>query len=134
LIITFEYNIFVIILRDHFKKRELYMSWKVEFYSTKVEDAILKWPVHLRAKFLKIVELIEKMGPNELGMPHIKSLKAGLFEIRVKSVEGIARAPFCMIKGKIVIVLSGFIKKTQEIPPRELEIAIRRMKEVKNNE
>ncbi len=56
------------------------MSWKVEFYSTKVEKGIDEWPVHLRAKFLKVAELIEKMGPDELGMPHIKPLKKGLFE------------------------------------------------------
>jgi phage-related protein len=110
------------------------MSWKVEFYSTKVEKGIDEWPIHLKVKFLKIAELIEKMGPDELGMPHIKPLKKGLFEIRVKGPEGIARAPFCITKGKIVIVLSEFIKKTQKTPPREMEIAIRRMKEVKNEE
>lgn len=109
------------------------MSWKVEFYNTKVEHGILEWPAHLRAKFLKIVERVEKVGPDELGMPHIKSLKKGLFEIRVHGPEGIARAPFCTLKGKIVIVLSEFIKKTQKTPPREMEMALRRMKEVKND-
>lgn len=110
------------------------MRWKVEFYNAKVAKNIEVWPVHLRAKFLKIVDLIEEMGPYELGMPHIKPLKHGLYEIRVKALEGIARAPFCTIKGKLVIVLSEFIKKTQEMPQRELEIAIKRMKEVKNDE
>lgn len=90
--------------------------------------------MHLRAKFLTIVELIEKMGPYELGMPHIKPLKQGLLEIRVKGVEGIARAPFCTIKGKIVIVVSAFIKKTQETSLKEIEIAIRRMKVVKKDD
>ena len=110
------------------------MGWKVEFYNTKIEKNIEQWPIHLRVKFLKIVDLIQEMGPSELGMPHIKPLKHGLFEIRVKGLEGIARAPFCMIKGKIVIVLSEFIKKTQEMPQREMEIAMKRMKEVKGNE
>lgn len=108
------------------------MRWKVEFYSVKVQDGIDEWPAHLKAKFLRVVELIEKLGPDELGMPHIKPLKKGLFEIRVKGVEGIARALFCTIKGKIVIILNEFIKKTQKTPPREMEIAIRRMIEVKN--
>lgn len=110
------------------------MGWKVEFYNTKVETNIEQWPVHLRVKFLKIVDLIQEMGPLELGMPHIKPLKQGLFEIRIKGLEGIARAPFCTIKGKIVIVLSEFIKKTQEMPQREMETAIKRMKEVKSND
>lgn len=39
------------------------MSWKVEFYSTKVKQGIYEWPAHLKAKFLKIVELIKKNGP-----------------------------------------------------------------------
>lgn len=110
------------------------MSWKVEFYDAKVEKSIEEWPLHLKVKFLKIVDLIQEIGPFELGMPHVKALKQGLFEIRVKSVEGIARAPFCTTKGKLIIVLSGFIKKTQDMPKREMEIALKRMKEVKNNE
>ena len=109
------------------------MSWKVEFYNNKVAAGIQKWPDKLHAQFLKIVGLIEKVGPIEIGMPHIKSLKSGLFEIRIKGFEGIARAPFCMIKGKVVIVLSEFIKKTQKTPQREIEIAIKRMEEVKKS-
>ena len=110
------------------------MGWKVEFYSTKVKDAIKAWPESLSSKFLKIAERIEKHGPHEIGMPHIKPLKKGLYEIRAKGLAGIARAPFCIIKGQIVIVLSEFIKKTQEMPLREMELAIKRMKEVKSNE
>lgn len=110
------------------------MSWKVDFYSTKVKDAIKAWPESLSTRFLKIAERIEQHGPEAVGMPHIRPLKKGLFEIRVKGAEGIARAPFCMIKGKVVIVLSEFIKKTQEMPLREMETALRRMKEVKNDE
>lgn len=110
------------------------MGWKIEFYNSKVEKGIEEWPLHLRVKFLKIADLIKDMGPYELGMPHIKPLKQGLSEIRVRGLEGIARAPFCVVKGKIVIVLSEFIKKTQETPPKEMALAIRRMKEVKNDE
>jgi len=110
------------------------MRWKVDFYSTQVENHIQKWPVRIKAKFVRIIELIEKHGPDEIGMPHIKPLGRGLFEIRAKSDEGLGRAPFCMIKGKIVIVLSGFIKKTQKTPLGEMELARKRMKEVKNDE
>lgn len=74
------------------------MSWKIEFYNKRVEKEIDEWPTHIRAKFTKVAELIEKIGPDELGMPHIKPLKNGLFEIRIKSVEGIARAIFCQLK------------------------------------
>lgn len=110
------------------------MGWIVDFYSSKVEKSIEEWPVHLRVKFLQIVDLIKEFGPYELGMPHIRPLKQGLSEIRVRGLEGIARAPFCVKKGKVVIVLSEFIKKTQEMPPKEMELALRRMKEVKNDD
>lgn len=109
------------------------MSWKIEFYDHKVVREISAWPVHIKAKFTRIVELLEKYGPHELGMPHVKPLGQGLSEIRVKSVEGIARAPFCINERKVVVILSGFIKKTQKMPARELAIAKQRMKEVKNN-
>ncbi len=110
------------------------MYWKIEFYSDKVEEQISEWPKHMKAKFLRVADLLEKMGPDELGMPHIKPLKAGLFEIRIKSDEGIGRAMFCTIKGRVIIILNGFIKKTQKAPPGEIELARRRMKEVKGND
>jgi len=59
--------------------------------------------------------VIETFGPEKIGMPHIKSLKKGLFEIRIKAKEGIARALFCTNKGKIIIILNGFIKKQKRL-------------------
>jgi phage-related protein len=70
------------------------MRWKIEFYDTKVMKSIDRWPVHIGAKFTRIVNLIEEFGPEDIGMPHIKALSRGLFEIRVKAKEGIGRAFF----------------------------------------
>jgi len=108
------------------------MPWKIEFYDPKVKQSIKEWPKGLRAKFAWISDAIEEFGPREVGMPHIKSLKQGLFEIRVKSQEGIGRALFCIVNGKVVLILSEFIKKTQKTPNSELELARKRMKEVKD--
>ena len=108
------------------------MNWKIEFYNDKVMHSINKWPSNIRAKFAWVLELLKKDGPNKLGMPHIKQLGNGLSEIRVKSNEGIARAIFCVLEEKLIIILNEFIKKTQKTPPRELEIARKRFKEVKN--
>jgi hypothetical protein len=41
------------------------------------------------------------LGLKEIGMPHIRPLKKGLFEIRAKGFEGIGRAIFCMISGNV---------------------------------
>jgi phage-related protein len=110
------------------------MNWKINFYSAKVEKGIDNWPLGIRAKFTQIVDLIEEFGPETIGMPHIKSLGQGLFEIRAKGVEGIGRALFCMVKGKVIIILSEFIKKSQKTPLKELSLAKKRMMEVKSDE
>ena|ERR1700761_5082200 len=110
------------------------MLWKIEFYNEKVKNNIKEWPEGILAKFLWIVDMIEKFGPHEVDMPHIKSLGQGLFEVRVKANEGIGRALFCITRGQIIIVLNELIKKTQKTPLSELELAQKRMKEVKNNE
>jgi phage-related protein len=110
------------------------MRWKIEFYDIKVMKSITQWPVGIGAKFTRIVDLIEEFGPETVGMPHIKALGQGLFEIRVKASEGIGRAFFCTIKGKVIIILNDFIKKTQKTPQKEMDLAKKRMKEVKDNE
>ncbi|WP_230853965.1 type II toxin-antitoxin system RelE/ParE family toxin [Campylobacter concisus] len=55
-------------------------------------------------------ELLEARG-NTLGEPYTKSLKGGLFEIRIKSDEGIARSIYCYEMGKRIIILLTFVKK-----------------------
>ena len=58
----------------------------------------------------------------------------GLFELRVKSKEGIARVFFCTKVGKKIVMLHSFIKKSQKTPKKEIEIAKNRMSEVAKNE
>ncbi len=69
-------------------------------------------------------------GPN-LGLPHTDALGGGLFELRLKGVEGIARVMFCLVMNRQIVVLHVFIKKTQKTPARDLKIARLRMKEFK---
>lgn len=67
-----------------------------------------------------------------LGEPHTEAFGDGLFELRLKSIEGIARVFYCTLVGKRIVMLHSFVKKTQKTPPRELRLAINRMKEIKN--
>ena len=69
------------------------------------------------------------LGPN-LGAPHTKAFGEGLFELRLKGAEGIARVFFCTLIGKRIVILHSFIKKSDKTPPRKREIAEVRMKEV----
>jgi len=106
------------------------MNWEIRYYK-KVERDILEWPGSISAKFAKIIKLVEQHGPAEVGMPYVKAMGKGLFEIRVMGKDGIGRALFCNLVGKRVIILNAFIKKTEKTPARELELARKRMLEIK---
>ena len=106
------------------------MEFFLEFYSDSVQDEILAWPDGIQASFTRIAEQMTEHGPN-LGMPYTRPFGEGLFEIRAKGREGIGRAFFCMLVGRRIVILHGFIKKTEQTPRRALDTACRRMKEVR---
>jgi phage-related protein len=105
------------------------MSWTIDYYSEEVRLEIDSLPPDIRASYARLTELLEEFGL-ELRMPHSRAMGRGLFELRPRGREGIARVFYCMKVGRRIIVLHSFIKKTQETPKRELEIARRRQKEV----
>ena len=107
------------------------MTWSVEYFSPEVEQAILELPDGLLSRYLRLTDLMLDFGSN-LGMPHTRAIDSGLFELRVKSKEGVARVFYCTKIGKRIIMLHMFIKKTQKTPKKELKIAFDRMKEVMN--
>lgn len=76
---------------------------------------------------------ISRIYGANLGMPHTRAMSNGLFELRMKSNEGIGRVFYCTLIGKRIGMLHSFIKKSQKTPSKELKIAISRMKEVKSN-
>ena len=107
------------------------MNWTIGYYSESVQQEILVMPAGFLARYLRYTDRMEIFGP-DLGMPHTRAMGDGLFELRLKAVEGIARVFYCTMVGKKIMILHQFIKKTDKTPPRELAIARRRMKEVKN--
>jgi phage-related protein len=109
------------------------MSWTISFYSEKVKEETQGLPVGILASFLRITELIEDFGPN-LGRPHTAPLGDGLFEIRAKGREGIARSVFCTVKGKEIVILISVVKKGNKLPKRHMDKAMKRMKEVQADE
>ncbi len=104
------------------------MDWKINFYSD-VTEQILSMPPKIQARFIRLLELMEKYGPN-LGAPHTKPMGHGLFEVRAKAKEGISRGLFCYTKGRQIHILYAFIKKSQKTPKEIIQIARLRMKEV----
>jgi len=65
-----------------------------------------------------------------LGMPYCRSLGNGLWEVRSGLTDGkIGRVIFCVARERMVL-LHGFVKKTQKTPAPDLRLALKRMKEV----
>ena len=87
-------------------------------------------PVTLQARFIGLTDRMMEHGPN-LGLPHTDAFGGGLFELRLKGTEGIARVFFCLIVKQQIVMLHSFIKKTQKTPDKELKLAKQRMKEFK---
>ncbi|MDD5296197.1 MAG: type II toxin-antitoxin system RelE/ParE family toxin [Rhodocyclaceae bacterium] len=106
------------------------MNYTITYYSEAVEEEILELPDTLAARYIVLTRRMVALGPN-LGEPHTKAFGEGLFELRLKGAEGIARVFFCTLIGKRIVMLHSFIKKTDRTPARDKEIAENRMKEIK---
>lgn len=106
-------------------------SYVVIYYSHEVQEHIMNLPHKLQSRYICLTERMLQYGPN-LGLPHTQSFGDGLFELRLKGAEGIARVFFCLLINKQIMILHSFIKKTQKTPLKEIRVAKIRMKEVRN--
>jgi len=104
----------------------------VMFYCTGAgNEPVREWLKSLDAKDRKAIgediKTVQYGWP--MGMPLVRKMSAGLWEIRSHLAGRIVRVLFTEYKAMLVL-LHGFIKKTQETPLSELELARRRLKEV----
>lgn len=107
------------------------MDYTITYYSESVQEQILDLPDTLAARYVVLTRRMVAIGPN-LGEPHTKAFGDGLFELRLKGAEGIARVFFCTLIGKRIVMLHSFIKKSDRTPKRELDVAHTRLKEIKH--
>ncbi len=110
------------------------MQWKIEYYNEEVKREIAALPDATFAKYEMIVTRLSQFGPNIQRMPHMRHLVDGLWEIRAIANDGSARIFYSWLRHNHYIMLHSFIKKSQETPKRELDKALRRMKEVQNEQ
>jgi phage-related protein len=106
------------------------MAFEIDFYSEKVKIQVASLPKTLLARFIALADRMEQYGPN-LGEPPTKSVGGGLFEMRLKGAEGIARVFYCSVMDCRIVMLHSFVKKSQDTPRNELEVARTRLLEVK---
>lgn len=104
------------------------VAWSVETLNETVDAELTALPPDMRAKFVRVTQLIQAFGPFQVGMPHVKHLDSKSWEMRISGRDGIARAIFMIAVEKRVVVIHVFIKKTQETPAKALQTAIRRAK------
>jgi phage-related protein len=84
----------------------------------------------MRARFACIAELIAAVGLPSVREPHVKHVRGPIWEIRLKGKAGIARALYVTARGQRVVVVRAFVKKTQKTPGSEIDLALRRGKEL----
>ena len=106
------------------------MAWTVETLNATIDRELDALSADQRAKFLRIAELIEAKGLERIREPYVKHIKGPLWEMRMKGRDGISRALYVSAKGRRVVVLRVFTKKTQETPRREIRLALDRAKDV----
>ena len=104
---------------------------QVVFFETEsgnqpVRDFILQRQREDRKEIGADVFAVQKGFP--LGLPLVEKLDAGLWEIRSRLPDGICRILFTIHKQTLVL-LHGFVKKSQKIPARELHTAKERLSE-----
>lgn len=106
----------------------------VRFYATRtgvepVRDWLRSLPHDDRKIIGDDIKTVQLGWP--LGMPLVRNLEPGLWEVRIGLPGGIARVLFTT-SGAVMVLVHGFIKKTQRTPKQDLELARKRMKEVRD--
>lgn len=104
--------------------------WSVEYLPAAAEERA-ELPVDMRARLARMTDVIGEHGLENLPRDWVKSLGDKLWELRVTGKDGIARAIYVTATGKRLVIVRIFIKKTQKTPPRELELARQRAKEIR---
>lgn len=121
------------------REEENKISVALDFYKKEngtvpVQDFLYSLSPKLRAKAFRDIELLQRMG-SELQEPHVKAIKGknnrGLYELRIKFSNDIARIFYFTYFHNRYVLLHGFIKKTMKTPEREIEQARKYMEDYK---
>lgn len=92
-----------------------------------VRDWLLTLPREVRKAIGEDIKTVQVGWP--LGMPLVRKMEAGLWEIRIHIPAGIARVLFTM-DGSTMVLLHGFVKKSTQTPKPDLATARARKREI----
>ncbi|MDR0325786.1 MAG: type II toxin-antitoxin system RelE/ParE family toxin [Oscillospiraceae bacterium] len=101
--------------------------WNVILYEKEdgtkpVKEFLDALPSKHRAKVVWEIELLEEAGLS-LGMPYVRHIKDKLWELRIKFASDISRVFYFVPSGNTIVLLHGFVKKSQKTPKNEISIA-----------
>jgi phage-related protein len=108
------------------------VNWKVKDLQTSrgekvIENFILQQEKNSQLKITRMILLLEKYGPY-LGMPYSKKIHKKLWELRITGKKTI-RVIYAVRKNEIIL-LHIFIKKSQKMPKKEIDLAIKRFAKI----
>jgi len=115
------------------KKPEKAPTLTCRFYRTgtgnePVKDWLKGLPAEVRKEIGSDLQVVQWRWP--IGKPLVDGFGGGLFEVRTSHDGNIYRVLFCLV-GSTVVLLHGFMKKTEKTPDQDVEIAKKRQKDVK---
>ena len=107
--------------------------FRVHFYKTAAgNEPVREWLLSLSGQEKKTIgediKTVQFGWP--IGMPVSRKVAKDLWEIRSSLQNKIARVVFT-VKGSEIILLHGFVKKTEKLPGKDLEIAKRRLADLR---
>ena len=109
---------------------------EVELYSTAdgdepVADFLSSLPPKHQAKALREIDLLAEFG-NALKEPYVKHIKGDIWELRMRFSTNTYRIFYFIWPNDTIVLLHGFIKKTENTPLQEIETAQKCMEDFKN--
>jgi phage-related protein len=97
-----------------------------------VRTEIAALPEDIRVRLAHIMEMMVALGPERMRAPYVKPLHDKLWEMRMSGQDGIARAIYITARGRRIVILHAFVKKTQKTPPQAIRLALKRAKELES--
>ena len=105
--------------------------WTVEFLDDRPSSEFDEFSPEIQAKMIRIQELIKDVGLQHVRKPYVEHIEDEIWEMRAEGKDEWARALYCTTRGKRVIILRCFKKKTNKTPRREISIAKSRLKDIR---
>ena len=92
------------------------MAWTVETLNETVDAELAELPGDMRARLVRISELIESVGLPNVKEPHVRHIRGQLWEIRLKGKAGIARALYVTAKEQRVVIVRVSSRRPRRLP------------------